>query len=231
MHGAAEKSQDAAMLKALREGLDLHRTAAAGLYNKLEEDVTSTERFNGKTANFATMYGASAFKMMETFGVDKKKAEKMLNGYFEKFPGLRDFQESSYQHSIEFGYIVADDFIRRKIYIQDYDRFVWLRDHQNLHPEFKKEFRILSGQIFRKSANFPIQSLGATMTKLAGIYLREAGLKIVLQIHDEYVIECLESDAERVKLIVEDCMKRAANALCKSIQVPAEAVITKTWSK
>lgn len=69
------------------------------------------------------------------------------------------------------------------------------------------------------------------MTKLAGIYLRAAGVKLVLCIHDEVVVECSEKEAEDVKATVESCMRQAASMLCRSIEVPAEAVITKKWSK
>lgn len=69
------------------------------------------------------------------------------------------------------------------------------------------------------------------MTKLAGIYIRQAGLKLVLCVHDQVIVECLESEAEKTKLIVEDCMRKAAEVLCKSIEVPAEAKITIQWSK
>lgn len=123
LHVCADKSQDINMLTALREKQDLHRKAAAGLYNKLEVDVTPEERFNGKTTNFAILYGASEFKLIEVFGVSSAKAKSMLSGYFKQFPGIKDFQDNSFKHSIEKGYIIADDYIRRKIYISDYDKY------------------------------------------------------------------------------------------------------------
>lgn len=218
----ADKTQDPTLLDALRSGKDLHRITAAALFEKPEDQITPEERKMAKINLFMSIYGGGVDKMMEQFGLTKQQATKMLSNLFSRYPGIKEYQDRVSDFSLEHGYMVTDDYIYRKIYVEGYELLRFLEPRKR---------RQAIGKIFRDSSNYNIQSTAATMTKLAGIYLRDAGVKLVLCIHDEVVVECKAEDAERVKLIVEDCMSRAAKALCKSIDIPAEAKIVNQWTK
>lgn len=238
LHGAAFQSGDEAMITALREGQDLHRIAAAGLYHIPLEEVTDLQRHNGKTANFAIQYGATVYKLMETFGVSEQEAIIMLEGYFKMFPEIKKFQLKTFEFALEHGYIIADNYIKRKIWVDKYDKFLYYKQRKDGDRYSDRMYKTLGGEIFRMAANYPIQSWGATMTKLAGILMRrefqkipEADAKIVLQVHDEYVVECKIEFIDQVYKIFESCMLQASRKLCPIMDVPSEFHITKYWSK
>lgn len=225
------------MLSALRNGDDLHRIAASGLFNKSEEAITDAERKIGKTINFSILFGASASKVAETFKIPRRQAQKQIDGYFAKFSKLKEMQENSFNFTLEHGYILIDHLGRRS-YIPEFDKFNALgKLALSGNPELKKEYLKLEGRIFRTASNFIIQGAAAGMSKRAGILLRSQLklypelFKIVGFIHDEYVVECKIEYAKRVKTIVEDCMAEAAREFCTSIQVPADAIITNKWNK
>lgn len=233
---AAHKSGDATMINVLAANGDLHRVAAAGLYNKKEEDITSAERKEGKTMNFAIMYGAGADKVSKQFKVTTKAGELLLNNYFSKFPELKRLQQETYTSSITNGYILVDSLGRRS-YIDGFDKYLELKklvkDH-NCPKELKKQFRIMDGNIFRDGSNYIIQGEAALISKQAGILLRRRAkdlFKIVLLIHDEWVIECKTSDQSEAKTILSECMEEAAAMYCKSLPIPAEALVSPKWNK
>ncbi len=205
----------------------MHRITASALFEKPEEQITPEERKIAKINLFMTIYGGGVDKMVEQFNITKAKATKMQSNLFKRYPGIKKYQDDMYNFSMAHGYMVADNFIRRKIYIQDFEKLPYLSNRE------RKRFM---SKIFRDSSNYNIQSPAATMTKLAGIYLRQeykkhGWFKLVLKVHDEAVNESDIQKAEETKLIVEDCMRRAAEVICKSISIPAEAIITKQWSK
>lgn len=239
LHIVADKSKDKEMLRILRERGDLHKAAAAALYDKKEEDVTPAERKQGKITNFAIVYGGGDDKIAEFFKIPRTKAKKMRLNYFKRFPSLLEFQNQSYAYALQNGHILIDQ-LGRKFYIKEHAELLELKkmaeDH-NCSPAIRKRYLKLSGKIFRDSANYPIQGTAASMSKFAGVLIRKESqknpglFKILLLIHDEWVVECETKDAEQVKSIVEACMSKAAKAFCKSVQVPAEAIISHKWLK
>ena len=88
------------MIEVLRNRGDLHRTAASGLYDKPENEITSAERKEGKITNFTIIYGGGEDKIAETFKVPRPRARKMINNYFTKFSKLKEFQEKSYASAL-----------------------------------------------------------------------------------------------------------------------------------
>lgn len=115
----ADKSQDPTLLDALRSGKDLHRITASALFEKLESEITPEERKLAKINLFMTVYGGGADKMVEQFNISRSKADKMFANLFTRYPGIKLYQDQALEFSLKHGYMVVDDFIKRKIYIQD----------------------------------------------------------------------------------------------------------------
>lgn len=206
------------MLEALAEGKDLHAIAASALYQIPIEEVTKEQRKNGKITNFAIGYGAGADKISAQFGVSKKQGQKLIDNYFNLFVGVKEYQDKTFEETINKGYISVD-ILGRKSFLPYYDIY-----------QLTKSKKLLN-EYFRLNANFPIQGTAASMAKLAGVYLREQGLKLVLLEHDCWIIECDKKEAKEVAKIVEDCMQRAANYFCPSVKIKAEAIISNKWCK
>lgn len=230
----ANKAKDSTMITALRNGEDLHKIAASGLYGKPLDQITKEERHNGKTTNFAIIYGAGASKLSKQFKVSKAKAQQMIDGWYAKFPKIKKLQEDSYKHSKENGWIKVDSLGRRS-YINNYPRLKQLEKVKHLSEVWQKEYSGLDAELFRDSSNYIIQGEAASISKLAGILLRrnlkELDAKIVLLIHDEWVVECSIKDQEKVKEVVETSMREAADKFCKYVGIPADAITSTTWNK
>ena len=234
---AADKSQDETMLNALRNGEDLHRLAASGLYNKPINEITQEERKNGKIVNFSIIYGAGEDKIAEFFNCSKSKAKQLLQGYFQKFPKLKPLQDASFNRTVKNGYITIDE-LNRRCYVPEYEEYQWLSKNvlTDSSPEFKKRLKALTGKIFRDSSNYIIQGQAADMSKYAGILLRREAkktdkFKIILLVHDEWLLECSSDDAEEVTTILQNCMGIAADRFCASVQIKCEAHVSINWSK
>jgi DNA polymerase I len=239
LHIVAHLSQDKNMLEILRNKGDLHKATAAALYNIPVEKVTKAQRQDGKTANFTIVYGGGAEKLAEVFGVPMPQAREMIARVFKMFPGLKPFQEKSAAKTLKNGYVHVD-MLGRRSYIPYYDVYLeYQRLNNTLGKNTPKEANLKSwtAKLLRNSANFPIQGTAASMSKLAGIYLRDYLLSnpnafyILLLVHDEWVIECDINKAEEIKLVLEDCMSRAADYFCSSVSIPSEAIISKVWIK
>lgn len=209
------------MIEAIRNGEDLHRLAAAALYAIDVEEVTKIQRQHGKIFNFAVLYGASANKIAQMYNVSKREAERLIQNYFNVFTGLKAFQERTFQESLERGYILVDKLGRRS-YLPDFEEY--LRSNSSK----------LYSQYFRLNANYQIQGTAASMSKFAGVLLREAlkgtSAKIVLLVHDEWVVECDESESTKIKAIVECCMAKSSNYFAGGLSI-AEALCNKSWLK
>lgn len=226
------------MLAALRNNEDLHRLAASGLYNKSPELITPEERKNGKIVNFSIIYGAGENKIAEFFNCSRGKAKQLLQGYFTKFPKLRPFQYKSFQAAVEMGYILIDS-LNRRCYIPERSEYLQLLNlsKYDISQDLKKRLVQLEGKIFRDSSNYPIQGESASMSKYAGILLREQLkkhpnlFKIILLIHDEWILECSSNDSEEVKEILQRCMSLAADRFCASVKIKCEASTSKNWKK
>lgn len=239
LHIVAHLSQDKNMLEILRNKGDLHKATGAALYNISVDKVTKAQRQDGKTANFTIVYGGGAEKLMEVFGVSSQQAKQMLERVFNQFPGLRPFQINSLAKTLKNGYI-SIDILGRKSYIPNFDKYLECeRLNKTLGKNAPKQANTKKwvAEMARSSANFPVQGTAAFMTKLAMVYLREYLLVhpkdfvTVLPVHDEIVIECDATRAQEMKLVLEDCMSRAAHYFCSSVAVPSDAFINKVWIK
>jgi DNA polymerase-1 len=210
----AHLSGDAALIEAFRSNADIHTSTAARLYHKSNEEVTSSERRSAKTANFGIIYGISAFGLAQRLDIPNREAKELIDNYFESYPGIKNYMESVVAKAATEGY-VETMFGRRRI----------LRDITSSN-------RTVRGLAERNAINAPIQGSAVDIMKLAMIEIyrrfKQEGIrsKMIMQVHDEVVIDTLLSELDKVKQIVKEAMESVS-----TLQIPLIAEVNSgdTW--
>ena len=210
----AHLSGDEALIEAFKQGEDIHAATAARLYGKGVAEVTSDERRSAKTANFGIIYGISAFGLAQRLDISNRDAKELITNYFETYPGVKRYMDDAVAKATTEGY-VETMFGRRR----------------TLH-DITSSNRTVRGLAERNAINAPIQGSAADIMKLATveIYRRfEAeGIrsKMIMQVHDEVVVDTLNEELESVKRIVKEAMESVA-----SLRVPliAEVSSAENW--
>ena len=209
----AHISQDENMINAFKHDEDIHKQAASNVFNVPIEEVTKEQRSHAKAVNFGIVYGISDFGLGEQIGVSRKKAKDYINQYLEKYSGIKKFMDDIVEKAKEQGYV--ETLFNRRRYI----------------PELKsKNFNIRQFGS-RAAMNTPIQGTAADIMKIAmiNVYkkLKEEKLesKLILQIHDELLIEAKEDEKERVKNILQSCMENAIK-----LDVPLKAEVSEAYN-
>ena len=210
----AHIADDQTMQQAFCSGVDIHTATAAQVFNTPIDDVTALQRRNAKAVNFGIVYGISEFSLAEDIGVSRYEARAYIDQYLENYRGVRSYMKQVVEDARTAGY--TQTLYGRKRYI----------------PELKSSnFNIRSGAE-RIALNTPIQGTAADIIKLAMIRVETAlenrfpEAKLILQVHDELIVECPEALAEEVALIVSQEMQAVA-----ALRVPltAEAKYGKSW--
>ena len=210
----AHLSGDKALIDAFHAGEDIHSATAARLFHKSAAEVTSAERRQAKTANFGIIYGISAFGLAQRLDIANREAKELITNYFESYPGIKEYMDSAIQRATETGY-VETMFGRRRI----------------LH-DINSSNRTVRGLAERNAINAPIQGSAADIMKLAmvEIYRRfnAEGIrsKMIMQVHDEVVIDTLVSELDAVKRIVKESMEAVASL---SVPLIAEVNSAENW--
>ena len=212
----AHISGDEAMREAFLSGEDFHSVTASKVFGVPVEEVTPTLRSRAKAVNFGIVYGISAFSLAQDIGVYPNEAKAYMDAYLDRFHGVRDYMEKIKAKAKEDGY-VETLFHRRR----------WL-------PELKSSnFNVRSfGE--RVALNMPIQGTAADIIKLAMVNvdhrLKEEKLqaRLILQVHDELIVECPEAEAAHVQKLLEEEME---NAVQISVPLIAEAHIGHSWAE
>ncbi|MBO6178324.1 MAG: DNA polymerase I [Selenomonadaceae bacterium] len=191
----AHLSEDKGMIDAFLAGDDIHRRTASEVFNVPFDEVTDEMRRRAKAVNFGIVYGISDFGLSRDLGITKKEAKEYIEAYFARYTGIKKFIDETIKIAKERGY-VKTMFNRRRAL-----------------PEISSANYNIRSNAERMAMNTPIQGTAADIIKLAMIKtdraLKEAGLKsrILLQVHDELVIETVETEAQRVSEIVKDAME------------------------
>ena len=212
----AHISGDEAMRDAFLSGEDFHTVTAARVFGVPVSEVTPTLRSRAKAVNFGIVYGISAFSLAQDIGVYPNEAKAYMDAYLDRFHGVRDYMERIKAQAKADGY-VETLFRRRR----------WL-------PELKSSnFNVRSfGE--RVALNMPVQGTAADIIKLAMVNahrrLKEEQLqaRLILQVHDELIVECPEAEAEHVQQLLEEEME---NAVQLSVPLIAEAHIGHSWAE
>ena len=204
----AHFSGDPAMIDAFRKGEDIHARTASEIFDVPPEWVTPELRSRAKAVNFGLIYGISGFGLSRNTGVSRREAGEFIAKYFEKYPGVKRFMDESASEGIRLGY--ARTMMGRRRYLPE------LQSPKAPIREFGK----------RAAMNTPVQGTAADIIKLAMVRvdraLREAGLRsrMILQVHDELLLECPPEEVEQAAEILRKAMEEAAE-----LQVPLVAEV------
>ena len=212
----AHISGDEAMRDAFLSGEDFHAVTAAKVFNVPLEEVTPTLRSRAKAVNFGIVYGISAFSLAQDIGVWPCEAKAYMNAYLEKYHGVRDYMKAIVEQARAEGYVSTLYGRRRSL------------------PELKSSNFNTRSFGERVALNMPIQGTAADIIKLAmvNVYrrLQSEGLRarLILQVHDELIVECPEDEAERVKEILKSEMENTAQL---SVPLIVDAHIGHSWAE
>ena len=196
------------MIQAFRENKDIHRTTASTIFNIPLEEVTDTYRRYAKAVNFGIIYGISDFGLSKNVGITVKEAKKYIEDYLKKYPKIKEYMDNTKNIAVEKGY-VETKFGRRR-YVQN----------------IKSQNYIIREQAKRIAMNAPIQGTAADITKIAMVKIEERikkeklNAKILLQVHDEIIVECNNNIKDKIANILKEEMEKAA-----VLQVPIIADI------
>ncbi len=210
----AHLSGDENLLGAFRNGEDVHTATAALLFGVPLTEVTPDQRRKAKTANFGIIYGISAFGLSERLGIPRGEAREIIDGYFRSYPGVKAYMERVVEQARTDGY-VATIFGRRR-----------------LLPDIRSGNATVRSLAERNAINAPIQGSAADIMKLAMIRtwneLRRRNLRsrMILQVHDELVLDLYKPEQQEVTSLVVDAMEHAAKL---SIPLPVEYGVGDNW--
>jgi DNA polymerase I len=199
----AHVSNDPAMLDAFQRGEDIHRSTAAAIFGVPLDQVTSDMRRVAKTTNFAISYGVTGFGLARQTGLTTEEAQLFIDSYFHQYPGVRDYVDGTKARAGRDGYV--ETLLGRRRYFPELQSAA--QGHKIAH-----NVRLAAE---RMAVNAPIQGSAADIIKIAMIRLderlRAAGLggRMVLQVHDELILDVPESEVDRVAPIVCETMEGA----------------------
>jgi DNA polymerase-1 len=212
---AAHMSNDKAMLAAFRADEDIHAATAAAILSKTINQVTKEERRHAKAINFGLLYGMSPYGLTRTSDLTLAEAEDFVQAYFKQFPGVKGYLDNMRRLAAQQGYV--ETLLGRRRY------FPGLKSGGNQVTRAREE---------REAINAPIQGTAADIMKLAMIRvataLQENNLKghMMLQVHDELVLECPQSELKKTARIVRSMMENAYNL---AIPLKTEARYGRNW--
>ena len=210
----AHISGDESMRQAFLTGQDIHRSTAAKIYNLPPEMITPALRSSAKAVNFGIVYGIGAFSLSRDINVSVKEADQFIKNYLATFPGVKNYMDETIAHGTEKGYVTTLFGRRRAL------------------PELASKNHNLRALGERMAMNTPIQGTAADVIKLAMVKvwrrLRAEGLaaNLILQVHDELIVEAPEAEAETVARILKEEME---GAVSYSVPLTADVGQGKTW--
>ena len=194
----AHLAQDAGLLHAFQNGLDVHRATAAEVFGVELAEVTSDMRRSAKAINFGLIYGMSAFGLAKQIDVGRKEAQEYIDRYFARYPGVLAYMERTRAQAAEQGYV--ETLFGRRLYL----------------PEINSKNGAMRKGAERTAINAPMQGTAADIIKRAMIavdgWLQESGLdaRVILQVHDELVLEVREDLLDQVRDAISPLMSQAA---------------------
>ena len=210
----AHLSEDEHMIEAFKNGEDIHRQAASKVFGIPQDEVTKEQRSSAKAVNFGIVYGISEFGLGQQLGINRNKAKEYIEQYLTEYSGVRMFMQESIKKAKETGYSMTMFGRRREI--------AELKSNNYMVRQFGE----------RAAMNTPVQGTAADIMKIAMIKVfkelqkRNLQTKIVLQVHDEMMLEAPIEEKEKVKKLLQECMESAA-----SLKVPliAEVSEAENW--
>jgi DNA polymerase-1 len=212
----AHMSGDEGLLRAFREGLDVHRATAAEVFDCPLEEVSDEQRRKAKAINFGLIYGMSAFGLARQLHLGRHEAQEYIDLYFERYPGVQTYMENTRALAHEQGYV--ETLFGRRLYL----------------PEINARNKMRQQAAERTAINAPMQGTAADIIKRAMIrvddWLQDGGAdaRMIMQVHDELVLEVAEGEAEAVSDRVCELMAGAAKL---DVELLVEAGIGDNWDE
>ncbi|MDX8552187.1 DNA polymerase I [Tenacibaculum sp. 1B UA] len=210
----AALSEEETMIKAFKDGEDIHASTAAKVFNVPIEEVTREQRGNAKTVNFGIIYGVSAFGLSNQTDLSRKEAKELIDTYYKTYPKLRNYMSKQVDFAREHGYV--ETVLHRRRYLKD----------------INSRNAIVRGAAERNAVNAPIQGSAADIIKLAmiNIYKRfeqeNFKSKMLLQVHDELVFDAHKDEVDIIKPIIKQEME---NAFKMSVPLDVEIDTGANW--
>lgn len=212
----AHLSADEGLLRAFEQGEDVHRATAAEVFEVDLESVTSDQRRSAKAINFGLIYGMSAFGLARQLGIDRGQAQDYINLYFERYPGVRTFMDATRVQ------------VREKKYVETvFGRRLFLPDISSSNHARRQGAE-------RAAINAPMQGTAADLIKLAMLAVDDwltqdkSDARMIMQVHDELVLEVPEQDVDRVSEKVADLMSSVAQL---SVPLKVDVGAGSNWAK
>ena len=210
----AHFSGDHAMVDAFQRGQDIHARTAAEVYGVPIEQVTKEMRSSAKAVNFGLVYGISEFGLARNIGVSRKQAADFIARYFDRYPGVKKFMDGAVKQGYDQGYAVTMMGRRRQL------------------PELKSGNANVRNFGERAAMNTPVQGTAADIIKLAMVRvhhaLKKEGLqaRLILQVHDELLIEAPREEQAQVESILRACMEQVFSL---AVPLVAEVKTGESW--
>lgn len=210
----AHLSADEHLVNDFRCGRDIHAATASRIFHKPIEEVSRDERRKAKTANFGIIYGISAFGLAERMEVSRTEAKELITNYFDTYPRVKEYMQTSVERARELGYIVTEFGRRRYL------------------PDITSRNAVVRGYAERNAVNAPIQGTAADIIKIAMVRIAQRfeaeGIqsKMILQVHDELNFSVLPEEFDRVKNIV---IQEMEGAYTMSVPLLADCGEGKNW--
>lgn len=207
----AHYSDDAAMIKAFKDDLDIHAATASEIFSVPLKQVTSENRRAAKAVNFGIAYGQGAFGLAENLGVSRSEAQEIINRYFQRFPGVASYIQNMIETAKEQGFV--ETLAGRRRYMHE------LKSANAMIRKFGE----------RAAINAPIQGTAADIVKKAMIQVdRQTKLKMILQVHDELLFEGQQSELEQAK---PEVVKIMESAFSLKVPLKVNANIGPNWDQ
>lgn len=212
----AHLSGDKGLLDAFAEGLDIHSATAAEVFGVALDDVSTEQRRSAKAINFGLIYGMSAFGLAKQLHVGRMDAQQYIDTYFARYPGVAQYMEDVKSVAAEKGYV--ETLLGRRLYL----------------PEINARNGMRRQAAERVAINAPMQGTAADIIKLAMLKVDEwlnggtVDAKLIMQVHDELVLEVAEADVDEVKTTLCDLM---SNALELNVPLLVEAGVGNNWDE
>lgn len=212
----AHLSGDRGLIEAFERGEDIHRHTAAEVFGAAPGEVTSEQRRYAKVINFGLIYGMSAFGLAGNLGIERSAAASYMDKYFQRYPGVAQYMERTRMEAKEKGYVQTV-----------FGRRLWLPDIKSANAPRRQGAE-------RQAINAPMQGTAADLIKLAMIEVQgwlereRLATKLIMQVHDELVLEVPESELARVKPGVERLMMGVAKL---DVPLVVEAGVGDNWEK
>ena len=193
----AHMSKAENLIEAFKQNMDIHTKTAMDIYHISKDEVTSNLRRNAKAVNFGILYGISSFGLSEDLGMSMKEAKQFIDNYLETYPGIKDYMESLKKEAYENGFVKT------------------LFGRVRVIDELKSNNFMVRSQGERMALNTPIQGTSADIIKIAMINVnnelkrKKLSAKMIIQVHDEILIDCPKNELETVKEILKDKMENA----------------------